>query len=61
MSSQVVLRIQPGESMQDFTRRIADTAPSAPPDVMDRLRALLPIHHDAAAPARPRQTARPAA
>lgn len=38
---ETVLRIQPGESAEDFMRRVADTAPQAPPDVLGRLRGLL--------------------
>lgn len=41
MSGHVVLRIRPGESLEDFTRRIVDTAPDAPPHVIDRIGALL--------------------
>ncbi|WP_406168991.1 hypothetical protein [Streptomyces sp. NBC_00996] len=62
MSGETVLRIQPGESIEDFTNRIADTAPAAPPDVIDQLRDLLAI--DAQAPAEraaSRQPARAAA
>jgi len=37
------LQIQPGESVQDFIRRIADTAPRLTPAAADRIRTLLPI------------------
>jgi len=41
MSGETVLRMQPGESIEDFSRRVVDSAPDAPPHVMDRLRGLL--------------------
>lgn len=43
MSREIAMQIQPGESVEDFTTRIADTAPVAPSEVIDRLRALLAI------------------
>ncbi|MGW0574804.1 hypothetical protein ACWD25_02310 [Streptomyces sp. NPDC002920] len=46
MSGETVLRIQPGESTHDFIRRVADTAPQAPPDVLVRVRDLLRIDVD---------------
>ncbi|MFJ2004725.1 hypothetical protein [Streptomyces chartreusis] len=62
MSAGTVLRIQPGESVEDFTSRIAGTAPEAPPDVIDQLRALLPTSRPAAAErAAPRPDVRTAA
>ncbi|MER5909525.1 hypothetical protein ABT124_03215 [Streptomyces sp. NPDC001982] len=50
MSGETVLRIQPGESVDAFTRRIADTAPPLAPALAARLRTLLPATQ---APARP--------
>ncbi|MEU1596147.1 hypothetical protein ABZ468_25640 [Streptomyces sp. NPDC005708] len=41
MPGEAVLRIQPGESVAEFTRRVVDSAPDAPPYVMDRIRTLL--------------------
>jgi hypothetical protein len=41
MRGETVLRIQPGESVEDFTRRVVDSAPDVPPYVMDRIRTLL--------------------
>jgi hypothetical protein len=65
MSGGTVLRIQPGESIEDFTRRIVDSAPDAPPHVMDRIRTLLipatPLAEPAADCAAPRQPVRAAA
>jgi hypothetical protein len=60
---EIALRIQPGESAADFTRRIVDTAPRLTPVAADRLRALLPVGRTKpAAPAKPpRQDIRPAA
>ncbi|MEU7403859.1 hypothetical protein [Streptomyces sp. NPDC044948] len=44
MSRQVVLRMQPGESEDDFTSRIAAAAPSGlTPQLTARLHALLAI------------------
>lgn len=43
MSREVILRIRPGESVEDFIRRVAETAPPPPQDLVDRLRALLPV------------------
>jgi hypothetical protein len=40
---ETVLRIRPGESVDEFTSRIADTAPLLTPDLAERLRALLAI------------------
>ncbi|MGW1796856.1 hypothetical protein ACWCQN_12805 [Streptomyces sp. NPDC001984] len=61
MSGETVLRIQPGESLEDFTRRIVDTAPDAPPHVMDRIRTLLVPSTPAADPAPSARTALTAA
>ncbi|WBO61395.1 hypothetical protein [Streptomyces camelliae] len=36
-----VLQIQPGESVEDFITRIAETAPEPSPHLMDRIHALL--------------------
>lgn len=41
MSREVILRIRPGESVDEFTSRIADTAPALTPDLAARLRTLL--------------------
>ncbi|MGP4085427.1 hypothetical protein [Streptomyces sp. KR55] len=43
MSREVVLRIQPGESVDAFTSRIAAAAPPLTPQLADRLRSLLAI------------------
>lgn len=44
MSRQVVLRMQPGETVDDFTTRIANAAPAGlSPHLTDRLRSLLAI------------------
>lgn len=43
MSREIVLRMQPGESVEAFTSRIADTAPPLTPGLADRLRSLLAI------------------
>ncbi|MFF9310164.1 hypothetical protein ACF1BS_04555 [Streptomyces sp. NPDC014748] len=63
MSDGTVLRIQPGESVEAFTRRIVDTAPPLTPEAATRLRALLPLGRTkTASPAKPvRQGVRPAA
>lgn len=62
MSSETVLRIQPGESVEDFGRRLVDTAPPLTPELAARLRALLPIgRHAPAAPPATRQHDRAAA
>jgi len=62
MSREVILRIRPGESVEEFTSRIADSAPEAPPEVIARLRALLPVGTQApVARVAPRQDARAAA
>lgn len=42
MSGETVLRIQPGESTEDFIHRVADTAPPLTPELAARLRSLLP-------------------
>lgn len=41
MSSEVLVRIRPGESIDAFTSRIADSAPPLTPVLADRLRDLL--------------------
>ena len=43
MSGERVLRIQPGETAADYTRRLIDTAPPLTPDLAVRLRAILPV------------------
>ncbi|MFD1656929.1 hypothetical protein ACFSL4_01440 [Streptomyces caeni] len=59
---EVTLQIRPGEDLGAFIRRVAASAPPAPPEVIDRLRTLLPI--DTPAPGgrtAPRQPVRAAA
>lgn len=59
---EVVLRIRPDETADEFTSRIADNAPPLTPDLADRLRALLAITSGSAAgPDLIRQPARPEA
>lgn len=54
MSRQVVLRMQPGESIDDFTTRVANAAPPLTPHLAHRLRTLLAIAPPTApAPAAP--------
>ncbi|MEU0171585.1 hypothetical protein ABZ214_40095 [Streptomyces iakyrus] len=36
-----ILRIEPGESVEAFTSRVADSAPALTPELADQLRALL--------------------
>ncbi|GAA2633304.1 hypothetical protein [Streptomyces vastus] len=38
---EVILRIGPGETVEEFTRRVVGTSPSPSPEVMVRLRILL--------------------
>ncbi|QIJ62608.1 hypothetical protein [Streptomyces sp. JB150] len=60
---EVLLTIRPGESVDEFTSRIADTAPPLTPELAATLRALLPVTTPpVAAPTAPAfQTARRAA
>jgi hypothetical protein len=44
MSGEVLVRIRPGESVDEFTSRVADSAPSITPDLADRLRSLLAVN-----------------
>lgn len=43
MSREVLVRIRPGETVDAFTTRIADSAPPLTPELAARLRTLLPI------------------
>lgn len=54
MSREIVLRMQPGESVDDFTTRIVETAPALTPQLAARLRSLLAI-----TPPAPADTAAP--
>lgn len=57
---EVTLHIQPGEGLDAFIRRVADSAP-APAEVIDRLRTLLPIDTPAPGVHATRQPVRAAA
>lgn len=63
MSQETVLTIQPGESVEDFISRIAETAPEPSPRLMDRVRTLLAVDAPAVTPLRtaPSRTTRTAA
>ncbi|MEV6791323.1 hypothetical protein AB0M87_04825 [Streptomyces sp. NPDC051320] len=63
MSREIVLTIQPGESIDDFVSRIADTAPEPTPRLMNRVRALLAVDSPAVTPLHtaPQRTIRTAA
>lgn len=50
MSGYIELTIQPGESVEAFIHRIADTAPEPSPRVMDRVRTLLAVDTPGAVP-----------
>ncbi|EST24488.1 hypothetical protein [Streptomyces roseochromogenus] len=58
-----VLTIQPGESVDDFISRIANTAPEPSSRLLDRVRTLLAIEEPAVTPlcAAPSQITRAAA
>ncbi|MGW0993468.1 hypothetical protein ACWD5V_09190 [Streptomyces sp. NPDC002523] len=63
MSREIVLTIQPDESVEAFISRIADTAPEPPTRLLDRVRTLLAVDDPAVTPlhAAPPRTARTAA
>ncbi|MGW1001729.1 hypothetical protein [Streptomyces sp. NPDC002520] len=63
MSREIVLTIQPGESVEAFISRIADTAPEPPTRLLDRVRTLLAVDASTVTPLRtaPLRTARTAA
>lgn len=56
-----ILRIRPGESVDEFTTRIADNAPPLTPDLAERLRQLLAIGHEPEAPQQMQQPVQPQA
>jgi hypothetical protein len=61
MSGEFVLRMQPGETAEEFTCRVVDTARPLTSDAASRLRVLLPIRPAGVTRKPSRRTARAAA